>query len=214
MESFVLNNIIPDFLETEKVIGSEIWNQDILISKGQKIQLIAPSGSGKTSLVHFIYGLRKDYNGQILFDGNDVKSFSAEKLSGFRRSYMSIVFQDLRLFPEQTARQNIEVKRLLEPFASSERMEYMTALLGIQSKLDQPAKLCSYGEQQRIAIVRALQQPFDLLVLDEPFSHLDESNREKAMLLIQEEVAARNATMLLADLKPIEYFNADRILHL
>jgi putative ABC transport system ATP-binding protein len=214
MDSVRLQQVVPNFLESEKINGSEIWNKDISILKGEKVQVVAPSGSGKTSLIHFIYGLRKDYSGNLLIDKSNVKEWLPERWSSNRRVSTSIVFQDLRLFPDQSARENIEVKRLLEPYASSERMEQMAAQLGILSKLDQPARICSYGEQQRIAIIRALQQPFDLLILDEPFSHLDENNREKAMLLIEEEVAARKATLLLADLKPIEYFNANRILHL
>ena len=68
--------------------------------------------------------------------------------------------------------------------------------------------------QQRIAIIRSLQQPFDFLLLDEPFSHLDESNRKKAMELMEEEADVRKASIILADLKAIEYFNADKTLHL
>ena len=90
----------------------------------------------------------------------------------------------------------------------------MAEKLGIKGKLNQVSKHCSYGEQQRTAIIRALQQPFQLLLMDEPFSNLDEENRLKAMELIAEEVAARHATVLLFDLKHIEYFNPDRILYL
>lgn len=90
----------------------------------------------------------------------------------------------------------------------------MAERLGIQSKLTKLCKTCSYGEQQRIAIIRALQQPFDFLLLDEPFSHLDESNRQKAMELMEEESKKRNATIILADLREITYFKSERTLHL
>lgn len=90
----------------------------------------------------------------------------------------------------------------------------MAKRLGIENKLQQLCSTCSYGEQQRIAIIRALQQPFQFLLLDEPFSNLDEVNRQKAMELIQEEATARKASILLADLKKIDYFNANSILHL
>ena len=90
----------------------------------------------------------------------------------------------------------------------------MAKRLGIESKLNKPCKTCSYGEQQRIAIIRALQQPYDFLLLDEPFSHLDELNRKKAMDLMEEESNKRNATIILADLREIEYFKSERKIHL
>ena len=88
----------------------------------------------------------------------------------------------------------------------------MAKRLGIESKLHKQCSTCSYGEQQRIVIIRALLQPFDFLLLDEPFSHLDEANRAKAMELIAEEAEARNAAIILADLKEIEYFKVERML--
>ena len=114
------------------------------------------------------------------------------------------------MFTEQTVIQNVEIKRLLNPFHPESKIVEMAKRLGIESKLNKLCKTCSYGEQQRIAIIRSLLQPFDFLLLDEPFSHLDEANRIKAMELIEEEAAARNASIILADLKEIEYFKAER----
>jgi len=73
---------------------------------------------------------------------------------------------------------------------------------------------CSYGEQQRIAIIRSLMQPFDFLLLDEPFSHLDEANAEKAMKLMLEEARLRNATIVFADLERIDFYPYTRLFHL
>jgi len=209
-----LNKVKPVFLEEEKIIRSAIWNNDIIFSEKENVQIVAPSGSGKTSLIHFLYGLRKDYEGKILYDSNDIIDFDAEDFAVYRQQYISIIFQDLRLFPEQTVLQNLEIKRLLNPFHKESRIADMAARLGIANKLNKLCKTCSYGEQQRIAIIRSLQQPFNFLLLDEPFSHLDENNRKIAMTLIEEEAAERNAAIILADLKPIEYFNADKTLHL
>ncbi|MEJ7589567.1 MAG: ATP-binding cassette domain-containing protein, partial [Ferruginibacter sp.] len=175
---------------------------------------IAPSGSGKTSLIHYLYGLRNDYGGQISYDANDIKNFDAEKFAKWRQQHISIVFQDLRLFTEQTVLQNIEIKRSLLPFGATNNIEAMAKKLGIENKLHKICKNCSYGEQQRIAIIRSLQQPFDFLLLDEPFSHLDELNRKKAMELMEEESSLRNATIVLADLREIVYFKSERTLHL
>jgi putative ABC transport system ATP-binding protein len=210
----LLDNVLPVFFEPDKVTNSQVWNKTITFSKGENIHIIAPSGSGKTSLIHFLYGLRNDYNGRISYDAADIKNFDAEKFSVWRQQHISIVFQDLRLFTEQTVLQNLEIKRLLSPFHANDNIAAMAKRLGIESKLNKLCKTCSYGEQQRIAIIRALQQPFDFLLLDEPFSHLDEANRRKAMELMEEESSKRNATIILADLREIEYFKAERTLHL
>lgn len=209
-----LQKVVPTFIEEEKISRSQIWNSSVIFNEGEKIEIVAPSGSGKTSLIHFLYGLRKDYNGTIAYDANSIAAFNAEHFAIYRQQHISIVFQDLRLFAEQTVLQNLEIKRQLNPYHTETKIAAMAKRLGIENKLTKLCKTCSYGEQQRIAIIRALLQPFNFLLLDEPFSHLDEANRKKAMELMEEEAALRKATIVLADLKAIEYFNADRTLHL
>jgi ABC-type lipoprotein export system ATPase subunit len=209
-----LQQVAPTFIEAEKISSSQIWNNNIAFSPGQKVQIVAPSGSGKTSLIHFLYGLRKDYTGTILYDAASISNFTATDFAQYRQQHISIVFQDLRLFATQTVLQNIEVKRQLLPFHTQSQINAMAERLGIAGKLNKPCNTCSYGEQQRIAIIRALQQPFNFLLLDEPFSHLDENNRKKAMALMEEEAAARNASIILADLKIIDFFNADTTIYL
>ncbi len=209
-----LDQVVPDFLEKEKIEHSDTWTKKIDFHKGEQVQIVAPSGSGKTSLIHFLYGMRKDYSGSLLFGKKNMKTFSAEEFAETRNNNISIIFQDLRLFPDHTAFENIEIKRVLNPFHTTSLIPEMAFRLGISNKLNKLVRTCSYGEQQRIAIIRALQQPFDFLLMDEPFSHLDENNRKKAMELIDEEVHKRKAAIILADLKRVEFFNADRILHL
>ncbi|HET7116677.1 MAG TPA: ATP-binding cassette domain-containing protein [Hanamia sp.] len=209
-----LRKIIPGYIEQEKRSTSQVWEQNISIRKGEHLHIVAPSGSGKTSLMHFIYGLRKDYSGSIFYDDMDIKKLSTESFSAFRQNKISIIFQDLRLFENQTVKENIEIKRILDPYHQSQKIDEMAKRLGIENKLNQSVKTCSYGEQQRIAIIRALMQPFDFLLLDEPYSHLDEVNREKAMDLIYEECAKRNAAMVFADLKPLDFFKDEKIIYL
>jgi putative ABC transport system ATP-binding protein len=209
-----LQKILPIFFNASDVSASQVWNQQVAFEEAANTHIIAPSGSGKTSLIHFLYGLRNDFTGEIKFDGISIKDFDKEKKATLRQQTISIVFQDLRLFPNQTVYENIAIKRLLSPFHAADQIAAMASRLGIQNKLQQLCGTCSYGEQQRIAIIRALQQPFQYLLLDEPFSNLDETNRQKAMELIQEEATVRKAYIILADLKKIDYFKADSILHL
>lgn len=209
-----LQKIIPSYFEKQQIGNSEVWGKDIVFSKGEHIHIVAPSGSGKTSLMHFIYGLRKDYEGTISYQDKNIKAFSLEDFSTFRQNNISIIFQDLRLFADQTVQQNIELKRQLNPYNSEDKIAEMANRLGIGNKLHRIAKTCSYGEQQRIAIIRSLMQPFDFLLLDEPFSNLDESNRIKAFELINEECKKRGASMIFADLKQLDFLKDQRILKL
>ncbi len=209
-----LQEIVPDYISKDNINTSEVWDKKISIQPGEHLHIVAPSGSGKTSLIHFLYGLRKDYKGIISYDDANIKKLSAESFSSFRQNKMSIIFQNLRLFEEQTARENIEIKRMLNPYHKKEMIDEMAKRLRIENKLDQKVKTCSYGEQQRIAIIRSLMQPFDFLLLDEPYSHLDEDNRIKAMDLIYEECEKRGAAMVFADLKMIDYLKDEKVLML
>lgn len=209
-----LKEIIPTYFDDTVRNRSEVWGKDIRFKKGEYVKIVAPSGSGKTSLIHFLYGMRSEYMGDIHFGEKNAKSFTIRDYATFRKDHISIVFQDLRLFPEQTALENIEIKRQLNPFHPPDRIIAMAAQLGIENKLNNKSRICSYGEQQRIAIIRSLMQPFDFLFLDEPFSHLDTENSQLAMQLMLEECKKRNAGIIFADLERIDYFPFKKIYHL
>ena len=209
-----IDNLIPAYFEPARKNSSDIWGKRIDFSAGELIKIVAPSGSGKTSLIHFIYGLRNDYEGQLLLQGKDVRLFKAEDFAAVRNKNVSVVFQDLRLFPDRTVFENLEIKRQLNPYHPKEKITEFAQRLGIESKLQSKANTCSYGEQQRIAIIRSLLQPFELILLDEPFSHLDIENAKKAMALMLEECKNRNACILLADLERIDFFPFTKLLHL
>ncbi|HCT23522.1 MAG TPA: ABC transporter [Chitinophagaceae bacterium] len=203
-----LDHIIPKpLLDRLSGRGSDIWNQALTFQQGEIIRIKAPSGSGKTTLIHYLYQLRKDYTGSILWDNQE--TFSSNELAKLRATQISIVFQDLRLFPQLTARENILLKRAISKneAVSETQIIAMAEQLQVTHILDQPAGICSYGEQQRIAIIRALVQPFQWLLLDEPFSHLDEANTARAAKLIQEVCAQQQAGMLLTDLDDDSHFN-------
>lgn len=203
-----LHKVIPVPLK-EKLLQqvSDIWNNDIVCTTPSWIKIKAPSGTGKTTLVHCLYKLRTDYTGEIRYDNRDVHSLSSEELAVIRQQKISVVFQDLRLFPNLTAFENIELNRILQtPYCEKERISDMAKRLGVEHILQQPAALCSYGEQQRIAIIRALVQPFEWLIMDEPFSHLDTVNAGKAAALITEACRERNAGMIITDLHDDDHF--------
>lgn len=202
-----LQHIVPvPLAERVNSYTSGIWKQDIVLQAGERVFVQAPSGTGKTTLIHILYGIRKDLNGAVSWDGQNVATINAEALAALRAQHISVVFQDMRLFPELSAWDNLEIKRLLTNTVNAEEVIIWLERLGLKDKKNALAKTLSYGEQQRVAIIRALLQPFNWLLLDEPFSHLDKANREKAIALITEVVQRNNAGMLLAELDENNYF--------
>ncbi len=188
--------------------SSDVWNKEIVIQQGEWIKIKAPSGTGKTTLIHILYKLRHDYEGTIIWGDKQLKNITENDLAVLRQQQLSIIFQDLRLFPNLTAKENIELNRVLQtPYYSSEKIDEMAEQLGISHILNQRAGLCSYGEQQRVAIIRSLMQPFSWLLMDEPFSHLDIDNTLKAAKLIENECIARGAGFILTDLDEDAHFN-------
>ena len=211
-----LQQLVPVPLK-EKFIQrkSDVWNTNVSFKKGEWIKIKAPSGTGKTTLIHTLYKLRNDYEGAMLWNDINLKQITGDDLAQLRQQELSIIFQDMRLFGHLTAKENIELNRVLQkPFYESNMIEAMAARLGITHILQQKAELCSYGEQQRIAIVRALIQPFTWLFMDEPFSHLDLENTAKAVLLIAEECEKRNAGFILTDLDEDNHFTYTKQLQL
>ena len=209
-----IRNLLPTYFPETRKQTSEVWGKALDFQPGGMVKIVAPSGSGKTSLVHFLYGLRNDYNGEIRYGNSLLKEYKAEDFAIQRKNNISVVLQDLRLLPEQTVYENLFIKHQLNPYHPVEKIKEMTERLGIGSKLQSKCKTCSYGEQQRVAIIRALLQPFRFLLLDEPFSHLDNNNSKLAMDLMLEEAAARGAAIIFADLERIEFFPYTRLYHL
>jgi putative ABC transport system ATP-binding protein len=180
---------------------SDIWNKQLRFTKGEWIKIVAPSGTGKTTLMNILYKVRHDYEGSVRWNNKDLREITGDELAQLRQQKVSVIFQDLRLFENLTARENIELKRVLHvPFYESAKIDQMADFLGIRHILNQKAGVCSYGEQQRIAIIRSLVQPFDWLIMDEPFSHLDKANIDRAAKLIGEECQKRNAGFVFTDL--------------
>lgn len=194
---------------------SDIWSNSNRFAAGEWIKIKAPSGSGKTTLIHILYRLRHDYEGTVYWGETNLRTMDADELARFRQQKVSIIFQDLRLFENLTARENIELKRVLTtPKHTANVVDEMADRLGIRHILHRQVAICSYGEQQRIAIIRALVQPFEWLMMDEPFSHLDAENTARAAALIAEVCRENNAGLVITDLDENNHFNYSRRLQL
>ena len=205
-----LNHVRPQPLIPNGIDpNSEIWDCECTFEKGKKYLVRAPSGKGKSTFIHLIYGIRQDYEGTLHLEKQDIRQKSNEEWSAIRRDQFSIVFQDLRLFPQLSAFENIQLNAQLNPNTSDEQIREMAKTLGVSHLLDQKASTLSYGQQQRMAIIRALSQPFDFLLLDEPFSHLDEENTRLACQLIEKELQSQNAGLILVSLGETYGINYD-----
>lgn len=197
-----------------QVSESDVWMTQCIFEKGKYYHIRATSGKGKSTFISCLYGLQKNYKGKIVIDNLDLQSATLNEICDFRTKKISIVFQDLKLFEDHTAFDNVEIKRQQTQYYPTEMIDEMAVQLGIQNVMQRPIHTLSYGERQRCAILRALIQPFDYLLLDEPFSHLDDENTLKASALIANELRKRNASLLLADLERDQLFPYDFLYHL
>jgi ABC-type lipoprotein export system ATPase subunit len=193
-----IKNLIPAPLqEAVHKRESNVWNQMVDFDTKKTYLLYAPSGKGKSTFIHTIYGLRDDYQGEVWFDQQNIKKMRQRQWAVFRQQNLSIVFQDLRLFLNLTAYENILVRSNLFKKDVREEILHLTQRLGISHVLHNPVSTLSYGERQRTSLIRAVIAPFEFLLLDEPFSHLDDHNIEVAGKLIQEKCAEYQAGYLM-----------------
>lgn len=208
MNRISLKNALPDVFAERLDIESEIWKSSIDFEKGKSYLIKAESGLGKSSLCSYIYGYRVDFSGDILFDEIKVKSIKGAEWDKIRIRHLSLLFQELRLFPELTAMENIRLKNNLTNHKTKSQIEQMFEQLGIGDKADQLIGKMSWGQQQRVAIIRSLCQPFDFLILDEPVSHLDDKNAKILTGLILNEVNAQGAGLIVTSIGkdlPMDY---------
>ncbi len=196
MNKIQLIHTLPNVFQSRTDIVSDIWKQDVTFEKGKRYLVEANSGTGKSSLCSYIYGYRHDYQGQILFDGEDIRRYAVAKWTDIRKKHFALLWQELRLFPELTALENVQIKNCLTRFQKKKQILEWFDMLGITEKLNAKVECLSYGQQQRVALVRALCQPFDFLLLDEPVSHLDDSNSEIMERVVMAEVKRQGAGVI------------------
>lgn len=194
-----LRGVLPEVFAGERRGGAssdEVWLGDVTFERGGLYLVEATSGAGKSSLCSFLYGSRGDYAGTIEFDGRDVRRLSIADWCRVRREDIALLPQEMRLFPELTAMENILVKNRLTGFKTGAEIRRMLDRLGILHKADALVGRMSIGQQQRVALVRTLCQPCSFMLLDEPVSHLDADNNAIAAALVAEEAARQGAAII------------------
>ena len=214
MVTIELQQTLQEVFAGRDSIISDVWHRQVAFQRGKTYLVEAVSGTGKSSLCSFIYGYRKDYQGIICFDGENVKNFSVSRWVEIRKRSLSMLFQELRLFPELTAWENVQLKNSLTGHCKRKQIEDWFSRLGISDKWDQQIGKMSFGQQQRVAFVRALCQPFDFIFLDEPVSHLDDGNGKIMADILHEEAEKQGAGIIVTSIGKHIPLNYDRVLSL
>lgn len=214
MNTIHLRQTLPQVFADRNSIVSDVWHKDLSFRKGETYLIEAASGTGKSSLCSYIYGYRNDYQGIISFDETNIKAYSVKQWVDVRQHSLSMLFQDLRLFTELTAMENIRLKNNLTGYKSKKEIFALFDALGLSDKRDVKAGRLSFGQQQRVAFIRSLCQPFDFLFLDEPVSHLDDANGHLMGELVKEEATRRGAGVIVTSIGKHPDLKYDAVLRL
>lgn len=200
MNLITLQNTLPQVFADKNFIDSDVWHKDVELKKGHFYLIEAASGTGKSSLCSYLYGYRDDYQGIICFDDANIRQLGVSQWVDIRKKSLSILFQDLRLFAELTAMENVFLKNSLTGFKKKKDIKDLFYELGIGDKMDVVAGKLSFGQQQRVALIRALCQPADFILLDEPVSHLDEVNARNMARILTEEASRQGAGIIVTSI--------------
>lgn len=214
MEIISLSQTLPNVFASRANMTSDVWSRDLCFERGHTYLIEAQSGTGKSSLCSFITGHRDDYQGSFRFDGRDIRELRVTDWVELRQRHLSHLFQELRLFPELTAWENVQVKNNLTHWKEDKELHAWFGALGIADKEDAKVGRMSFGQQQRVAMIRALAQPFDFLLADEPVSHLDDENSCIMAELMMHEAKAQGAGVIVTSIGKRMDLPYDEILNL
>ena len=193
---------------------SDVWGTDLLFERGKSYLIKAASGRGKSSLCSYIYGLRDDYEGVICFDGQPLPKVESDRWNTIRQNELGVLFQDLRLFGDLNAVDNVMIKADLTGFCDEKKAVSLLSELGLADRLDRPVRLLSFGQQQRVAFVRMMCQKADFWLLDEPVSHLDHGNATIMVQMLEHEISRTGTGLLVTTIGHDLPYNYDKILML
>ena len=181
--------------------GFRLFVESLEIAKGEKVAVVGPSGSGKTTLLNLISGILQPHSGTVTVDEVDVSSLSDAERRDFRIANVGFVFQQFELISYLNVAENIRLAYLINSslVASSEtsdRVQQLAEAVGIQDKLRRPVHQLSQGEQQRVAICRALLANPKLILADEPTGNLDPENKLRILDVLFDQVERGGQTLL------------------
>jgi putative ABC transport system ATP-binding protein len=194
--SIVARSISKTYRRGRQLITA-LQNVAFEVSQGELVLLIGPSGSGKTTLLNLIAALDRPDSGEILIDGLDVTGLSRSAAAGYRDERVGMIFQSYNLFPQLTALENILLPMIPRRQPNRRRALELLETVGLGDRgRHRPSEL-SGGEQQFVAIARALINDPSLILADEPIGNLDDENARKIIALLSDACRQRGKTVFL-----------------
>jgi ABC-type lipoprotein export system ATPase subunit len=170
------------------------------VGRGERVALLGKSGSGKSTLLNVLGGLDRPTSGNVWVDAHELGRMRGRDLARYRLTTVGMIFQSYNLIPSRTALQNVELPMVFagrSPGARREAARQALEAVGLGHRLDhRPAEL-SGGEQQRIAIARALVNRPEILLADEPTGNLDTETAQQILEILNSHIHANNTTLIL-----------------
>ena len=214
MDSITLNKVLPHVFSHVQGLVSDVWNEEITFHKGHYYLLEANSGKGKSTFCSYLIGYRRDFDGKILFDEQNINALTIKDWAEIRTRQVSYLFQELRLFPELTALENVLIKNNMTHFKTKAQILDWFDELDIADKLNVRIGQMSFGQQQRVALIRSLVQPFDFLLADEPISHLDDDNSNVMGQVLLREATHQGAGIIVTSIGKHLALKYDKVIRL
>ena len=207
-------NLTKEYYSGENVIKA-VDNANLTFEQGEFTAITGPSGSGKSTLLHVLSSLENPTSGEVIYNGESLKKYNDNQLSILRRRRFGFVFQAYNLVQELTGMENILLPVMLDKKTPDEAyLNRLTEVLGVEDRLSHLPSAMSGGQQQRIAIARALANKPSILFADEPTGNLDGKSGREVLALLKYVSAEFGITLILVthDLGVAE--QADRVLTL
>ncbi len=190
MESPLLigKNITKSFLDAQQQV--DILNGvDVQVFAGEMLAILGASGSGKSTLLHILGTLDKPTSGEVIFNGENLLSYSSSQQAKFRNQELGFVYQFHHLLPEFNATENVAMPQLIAGVSKKKAYALahnLLARVGLSHRLDHKPHQMSGGERQRVAIARAMINRPSIIMADEPTGNLDNESSEEILSLIQD----------------------------
>jgi putative ABC transport system ATP-binding protein len=182
------------------------------VEHGEFVAVVGPSGSGKSTLLGIIAGLDTPTSGQVLIDGVDITRMGEGQLARVRNAKIGMVYQSFNLIPTLTAQENVEAPLYVGKHAGrpADRAKELLTLVGLEHRLGNRPNQLSGGEQQRVAVARALAADPAIVIMDEPTGNLDQKNSENVLQMVRDLRDRTGKTFIIATHDPNVAAAADR----
>jgi len=189
---------------------------DLVAEPGEFLSIVGPSGSGKSTLFYILGGLTRATSGRVVIDGADFAQLSDAQRTEMRKKKIGFVFQKFNLLPTLTARDNIDIARVISRRNGSDPQffDQVTEMLGVSARLDHRPSEMSGGEQQRVALARALINRPAIVLADEPTGNLDSQNSAIVLKMLRDANQKFGQTVLMITHNPEAAQIGDRIIHM